>query len=94
MLFRFLFFHHDFFGTKWPGSSHRNKEFAMSGSSSELQEVQEKLRTLNTEYDKLSDEWRGKLAAQQDEFQGEKHVRPKKIQMRSIYVCVQVCREK
>lgn len=53
----------------------------MSGSSSELQEVQEKLRALNTEYDKLSDEWRGKLAAQQDEFQREKQVRLQKIQM-------------
>lgn len=56
----------------------------MPGSSSELQEVQEKLRTLNTEYDKLGDEWKGKLAAQQDEFQREKQVRSKKIQMRPI----------
>lgn len=47
----------------------------MSGGSSELAEVQEKLELLNTEYDRLNDEWTGRLAAQQDEFQREKYVR-------------------
>lgn len=46
----------------------------MSGGSSELAEVQEKLELLNTEYDRLNDEWTGRLAAQQDEFQREKFV--------------------
>lgn len=43
--------------------------------SSELAEVQEKLELLNIEYDRLNDEWKGRLAAQEDEFQREKHVR-------------------
>ncbi len=43
--------------------------------SSELAEVQEKLELLNVEYDRLNDEWTGRLAAQEDEFQREKHVR-------------------
>lgn len=47
----------------------------MSGGSSELLEVQEKLQALSIEFDKANDEWNGKLAAQQDEFQQEKYVR-------------------
>lgn len=47
----------------------------MAGGNSELAEVQEKLELLNTEYDRLNDEWTGRLAAQQDEFQREKYVR-------------------
>ena len=50
----------------------------MSGGSSELLEVQEKLQTLTTEYDRLNDEWTSKLADQQADFQKEKHVRRKK----------------
>lgn len=46
----------------------------MSGGNSELAEVQEKLELLNTEYDRLNDEWTGRLAGQQDEFQREKYV--------------------
>lgn len=46
----------------------------MAGGNSELAEVQEKLELLNTEYDRLNDEWTGRLAAQQDEFQREKYV--------------------
>lgn len=49
----------------------------MSGGNSELLEVQEKLELLNAEYDKLNDEWTGRLAAQQDDFQREKYVRVK-----------------
>lgn len=47
----------------------------MSGGNAELLEVQEKLKVLNADYDKLNDEWTGRLAAQNDEFQREKHVR-------------------
>ena len=47
----------------------------MPGGSSELAEVQEKLELLNIEYDRLNDEWTGRLAAQENEFQREKHVR-------------------
>lgn len=47
----------------------------MSGGSSELVEVQEKLELLNIEYDRLNDELTGRIAAQQDEFQREKYVR-------------------
>lgn len=47
----------------------------MSGGNSELAEVQEKLELLNTEYDRLNDEWTGRLATQQDEFQRDKYVR-------------------
>lgn len=39
----------------------------MSGDDSELQEVQEKLQTLNNE-------WTVKFAAQEEEFQREKYV--------------------
>ncbi|CAM9330763.1 unnamed protein product, partial [Ectocarpus sp. 4 AP-2014] len=46
---------------------------AMSGGNAELLEVQEKLNVLNADYDKLNDEWTGRLAAQNDEFQREKH---------------------
>lgn len=55
------------------------KSRTMSGGNSELAEVQEKLELLNAEYDKLNDEWTGRLAAQQDEFQREKYVRATKI---------------
>lgn len=51
----------------------------MSGGSPELVEVQEKLQTLTTEYDRLNDEWTGKLADQQADFQKEKHVRPEDL---------------
>lgn len=51
----------------------------MSGGSAELLEVQEKLQTLTTEYDRLNDEWTGKLVDQQADFQKEKHVRDKRI---------------
>lgn len=47
----------------------------MSGGNAELLEVQEKLKVLNADYDKLNDEWTGRLAAQNDEFQREKYVR-------------------
>ncbi|CAM9385522.1 unnamed protein product, partial [Ectocarpus sp. 12 AP-2014] len=45
----------------------------MSGGNAELLEVQEKLKVLNADYDKLNDEWTGRLAARNDEFQREKH---------------------
>lgn len=45
----------------------------MAGSA-ELLEAQEKLQNLNIEYDRLNDEWKGKLTAQQDEFEREKYV--------------------
>lgn len=51
----------------------------MSGGNSELLEVQEKLQTLTTEYDRLNDEWTGKLADQQADFQKEKHVSRKDL---------------
>lgn len=56
----------------------QGKQYTMSGGNPELLEVQEKLELLNTEYDKLNDEWTGRLAAQQDEFQREKYVRLKR----------------
>lgn len=52
---------------------------AMSGGNAELLEVQEKLQTLTTEYDRLNDDWTGKLAEQQADFQKEKHVRRKDV---------------
>lgn len=51
----------------------------MSGGNSELAEAQEKLEQLQIEYDKAKDEWTGRLAAQQDEFQREKYVRPERM---------------
>lgn len=49
---------------------------AMSrGGSAEVKALEEKILDLNSEYDKLNDEWTNKLAAQQHEFQREKHVR-------------------
>lgn len=44
------------------------------GGSAEVKALEEKILALNSEYDKLNDEWTNKLAAQQDEFQREKHV--------------------
>ena len=51
----------------------------MSGGSAELLELQEKLQALTTEYDRLNDDWTGKLAEQQADFQKEKHVRRKDV---------------
>lgn len=45
------------------------------GGSGEVKALEDRILALNSEYDKLNDEWTNKLAAQQDEFQREKHVR-------------------
>lgn len=45
------------------------------GGSGEVKALEDKILALNSEYDRLNDEWTNKLAAQQNEFQKEKHVR-------------------
>ena len=47
----------------------------MSEGIPEVTELKEKLHNLNNAYNKLDDEWTGKLAVLEDGFQKEKYVR-------------------